>query len=61
MQTKTRIEYAARVDGKFNIWRKSDVIYHDNRPPLYGEWEIIGVRNTRDEAVIAWREARAGR
>lgn len=55
MQRKTKTEYAKRFDGKFNIWRKQDVYYHDERGVLYGDWELINVCKTQDEAIEAAR------
>lgn len=62
MQTKTRVEYALRHDGKFNIWRKEDIVGRpEPLPPLYGTWEIVAVRNTREQAIEVWRELRVRR
>jgi hypothetical protein len=52
MPVKKKAEYALRSDGKFNIWIKH--LYRDTR----GEWLLVKVCATLEEAIVAWREAR---
>lgn len=62
MQSKVRFEYAMRVDGKFNIWRKEEIINRpEPLPPLYGTWEIVAVCANRETAIEKWRELRTRR
>ena len=53
---KTKNEFALRVDGKFNVWRKVDIIPRDGTAPHYGDWIIRKVVVTRDEALKALRD-----
>lgn len=52
---KTKADFTLRPDGKFNIWSRTDHFPGGDQPPYYGDWTIIHVAETREEAVTVLR------
>jgi hypothetical protein len=71
VKRRVRKDYKQRADGKWNVWHRVDLVerrlidsqnpgWHDATidVPTQGEWVLVAVCNTPEEAKEIWRGLR---